>query len=56
MPLGLTVALLVLGGIIVAGALGYLIEHSPEAADLPDKASEPAGKAAAQAEEVRKSG
>lgn len=54
MPLGLSVALLVLGGIVVAGVLGYLIEHSPEAADLPEKPSEPAGKAAAQAEEFRK--
>jgi|HubBroStandDraft_6_1064221.scaffolds.fasta_scaffold5990999_1 hypothetical protein len=31
MPLGLTVALLVLGGIVLAGIAGYLIEKSPEA-------------------------
>lgn len=36
MPLGLTVTLLVLGGIILAGVAGYLIDKSPEAADLPD--------------------
>jgi hypothetical protein len=36
MPLGLTVTLLVLGGIVLAGLAGYLIEKSPEAADLPD--------------------
>jgi len=35
MPLGLTVTLLVLGGIILAGVAGYLIEKSPEADDLP---------------------
>jgi hypothetical protein len=36
MPLGLTVTLLVLGGIVLAGVAGYLIEKSPEAADVPD--------------------
>jgi hypothetical protein len=36
MPLGLTVTLLVVGGIVLAGVAGYLIEKSPEAADLPD--------------------
>jgi hypothetical protein len=36
MPLGLTVTLLVLGGIVLAGVAGYLIDKSPEAADLPD--------------------
>jgi hypothetical protein len=36
MPLGLTVTFLVLGGIVLAGVVGYLIEKSPEAADLPD--------------------
>jgi hypothetical protein len=35
MPLGLTVTLLVLGGIVLAGVAGYLIEKSPEASDLP---------------------
>jgi hypothetical protein len=35
MPLGLTVTLLVLGGIVLAGVAGYLIEKSPEADDLP---------------------
>jgi hypothetical protein len=29
--LGITVTLLVLGGIVLAGIAGYLIEHSPEA-------------------------
>jgi hypothetical protein len=36
MPLGLTVALLVLGGIVLAGIAGYLIDKSAEAADVPD--------------------
>jgi hypothetical protein len=36
MHLGLTVALLVLGGIVLAGVAGYLIEKSPEAQDTPD--------------------
>jgi hypothetical protein len=36
MPLALTVTLLVLGGIVLAGVAGYLIEKSPEAADVPD--------------------
>ncbi len=36
MPLGLTVTLLVLGGIVLAGVAGYLIDRSPEAKDLPD--------------------
>jgi hypothetical protein len=36
MPLGLTVTLLVLGGIVLAGVAGYLIDKSPEASDLPD--------------------
>jgi hypothetical protein len=36
MPLGLTVTLLVLGGIVLAGVAGYLIDKSPEAKDLPD--------------------
>lgn len=36
MPLGLTVALLVLGGIVLAGVAGYLIEKSPESADHLD--------------------
>jgi hypothetical protein len=36
MPLGLTVALLVLGGLVLAGVAGYLIEKSPEARDIPD--------------------
>jgi len=33
MPLGLTVTLLVLSGIVAAGIVGYLIDKSPEAAD-----------------------
>jgi hypothetical protein len=41
MPLGLTVTLLVLGGIVLAGVAGYLIDKSPEAADdLPDSTRE----------------
>ncbi len=36
MPLGLTVTLLVLGGVVLAGILGYLIDHSPESSDPPD--------------------
>jgi hypothetical protein len=40
MPLGLTVTLLVLGGIVLAGVAGYLIEKSPEAADLPSAKEE----------------
>ncbi len=31
--LGITVTLLVLGGIVLAGIAGYLIEHSPEASE-----------------------
>jgi len=34
MPLGLTVTLLVVGGIVLAGVAGYLIDKSAEAADL----------------------
>jgi hypothetical protein len=41
MPLGLSVTLLVLGGIVLAGIAGYLIEHTPEAAQHVDS---PAGK------------
>jgi hypothetical protein len=41
MPLGLTVALLVLGGIVAAGVAGYLIDKSAEAADRPDPNEEP---------------
>jgi hypothetical protein len=37
MPLGLTVTLLVLGGIVLTGIVGYLIEKSPESADPPDQ-------------------
>jgi hypothetical protein len=33
MPLGLTVTLLVLSGIVLAGIAGYLIEHTPEATE-----------------------
>lgn len=33
MPLGLTVTLLVLGGIVLAAVAGYLIDKSPESAD-----------------------
>jgi len=40
MPLGLTVPLLVLGGIVLAGIAGYLIDKSPEAVDLPDSHDE----------------
>jgi hypothetical protein len=40
-PLGLTVALLVLGGIVLAGVAGYLIDKSAEAADVPDTNQEP---------------
>jgi hypothetical protein len=40
MPLGLTVTLLVVGGIVLAGIAGYLIEKSPEAADMPDVSQE----------------
>lgn len=36
MPLGLTVTLLVVGGIVLAGVAGYLIDKSSEAADRPD--------------------
>jgi hypothetical protein len=39
MPLGLSVTLLVLGGIVLAGVAGYLIDKSAEAADLPDTTS-----------------
>jgi hypothetical protein len=40
-PLGLTVTLLVLGGIVLAGVAGYLIDKSPESADRPDSNQEP---------------
>ena len=40
MPLGLTVTLLVLSGIILAGIAGYLIEHSPEASEHLDETPE----------------
>jgi hypothetical protein len=42
MPLGLTVTLLVLGGIVLAAVAGYLIDKTPEAEDhLPDSNQEP---------------
>jgi hypothetical protein len=41
MPLGLTVTLLVLGGIVLAGIAGYLIEKSPEATKHLDQTEEP---------------
>ena len=37
MPLGLTVSLLVLGGVVITGVLGYLIDNSAEAEDRPEK-------------------
>jgi hypothetical protein len=37
MPLGLTVTLLVLGGIVLTGVAGYLIEKSSEAADAEER-------------------
>jgi hypothetical protein len=37
MPLGLTVTLLVLGGIVAAGIAGYLIDKSPEARDSEER-------------------
>ena len=41
MPLGLTVTLLVLGGIVLAGVAGYLIDKSPEAADTVEDQLDP---------------
>lgn len=40
MPLGLTVALLVLSGLVLAGIAGYLIEHTPEATEHLPKPAE----------------
>jgi hypothetical protein len=37
MPLGLSVTLLVLGGIVLAGVAGYLIDKSPEAEDSEER-------------------
>jgi|HubBroStandDraft_6_1064221.scaffolds.fasta_scaffold1814322_2 hypothetical protein len=38
MPLGLTVSLLVLGGVVLAGIAGYLIDHSEESTEHFDSA------------------
>jgi hypothetical protein len=43
MVLGLTVAALVLGGIVLAGIAGYLIEKSPQAAAHLDDVQRDAG-------------
>lgn len=41
MGLGLTVASLVLGAVVLTGIVGYLIDHTPDAADhLDSKAAE----------------